>query len=125
MHPPPPGGVPPHHPRPAGVTPAVTSQLDNTGRDPQPDPEVPRPRARKLTASSPEGACRSHSRASYNPKHTLLPNDRGPEPSVAATWTNGPDASVVRVAVQERNDRLHLSIRDDGVAAPIPPAARV
>jgi signal transduction histidine kinase len=44
---------------------------------------------------------------------------------VAATWTNGPDGSVVRVAVQERNDRLHLSIRDDGVAAPIPPAARV
>ena len=44
---------------------------------------------------------------------------------MAATRTNGPDAPVVRVAVQERDDRLHLSIRDDGVAAPIPPAARV
>ena len=39
---------------------------------------------------------------------------------MAATRTNGPDAPVVRVAVQERDDRLHLSIRDDGVGGAEP-----
>jgi hypothetical protein len=39
---------------------------------------------------------------------------------MAATWTNGPDASVMRIAVQERDDHLHLSIRDDGVGGADP-----
>ena len=39
---------------------------------------------------------------------------------MAAARTNGPDASVVRVAVQERDDRLHPSIRNDGVGGADP-----
>jgi signal transduction histidine kinase len=39
--------------------------------------------------------------------------------------TKHAQASVVCVAVEERDDGLHLSVRDDGAGAPIRPVARV